>query len=183
MLETKSIMLKMPEVVPEHLLVEVAEEMEFLNANVSSLQSPLEQTPKVFEAIGMHAPVNVPFCMVNDLVLEPLLPQALIGHERVSVDCAPCFDVRDDMALQSMFATIADNGGANLTSAPIKSADDCGLVFGASLSNPALALVSVHESGSTTDESFVYFHFAAGAAHFYERAILHCKADSVEHEP
>ncbi|HUL35370.1 MAG TPA: hypothetical protein VL128_15905, partial [Candidatus Eisenbacteria bacterium] len=68
-------------------------------------------------------------------------------------------------------------------SATFQNPHNSGLVFGASLSNPALVLVSVHESGSAANESFVYFDFAIGTAEFQERAILHCKSDAMEHEP
>jgi len=81
-----------------------------------------------------------------------------------------------------MFAAVADYGGANLAAA-FQNADDCSFVFSASFSNSALALVSVHKSCSTANESFVYFDFAIGTAHLDEGAILHRKPDAMKHEP
>jgi len=41
----------------------------------------------------------------------------------------------------------------------------------------------VHESGSTTDESFIHFDLLSASAEFHEVFVVHCKADSVKHEP
>jgi hypothetical protein len=43
--------------------------------------------------------------------------------------------------------------------------------------------VGVHESGSATNESFVYFDFAIRPTELEKRTILHCQADAVKHEP
>ena len=99
--------------------------------------------------------------MVNHFVLETLLLESLIGHECIGVDRAARFDMGADVRLEHVLLAIADHSGANLTTT-LQDSHDGGLVFGASLSNPALAFVGVHESGRTTDESFIYFDFASG---------------------
>lgn len=45
----------------ERLLVEVTMQVERLNADVGSLQGPLEDRPEVFDAVGMHRPVHGSF--------------------------------------------------------------------------------------------------------------------------
>jgi len=120
--------------------------------------------------------------MVNDLVLESFFFEPLIGHERIGINRATCFDMSADVSLQRVLFTIADHSGANLTTT-LQNSHDGGLVFGASLSNPATMFVSVHESRSATNKSFVYFHFAPRPTNFQERAVLHRKTDSVKHEP
>src|SRR6266404_3785921 len=120
--------------------------------------------------------------MVNDLVLESFFFEPLIGHERIGINRATCFDMSADVSLQRVLFAIADYGGANLTTT-FQNSHDGGLVFGASLSNPATMFVSVHESRSATNKSFVYFHFAPRPTNFQERAVLHRKTDSVKHEP
>ena len=156
--------------------------MELFNRNVSAFELALEKRPEVFETVGVNLSVNVPFRMVNDLVLEPLMPQSLIGHERVSVDGAACLNVSADIGLKRMLFAIAHDRSANLTTT-FEHAHDGHFVLGASLSNPALSFVCMHESRSTTDESFVYFNFAARAAHGNGMLGLHGEADAVEHEP
>ena len=147
------------EVVAEHLFVKIAEQMERLDADVGSFQSALEEAPEVFESVGVNLSVNVLFGMVNDLVLEPLMLESLIGHERIGVDRAACFDVSANVGLQRMLFAIGNDGGANFT-ATFQDAHDGGFVFGASLSNPALVFVGVHEASRATNEGFVYFDFA-----------------------
>jgi len=88
MLETKSIMLKVPEVEAEHRFVEAAEQMKFFDADVSALESALEQAPEIFESVGVDAAIGIPSRVVNDLVFESLLAEPTVRHERIGVECA-----------------------------------------------------------------------------------------------
>ncbi len=182
MLESSSIVRQFAEVKPEHLFVQIPEQVKLFHAYVGSLESALEQAPEVFQSIGVNLPVNVFFGMVNDLVLESLFPESLIGHKRIGVDRAPCFDVSANLSLQGVLFAIAHDRAANF-SAAFKNPDDGHFVFCASLSNPALALIGVHEASGPADESFVYFDLAPASAKFQNRAILHRKPDAMKHEP
>lgn len=182
MLEAKSIVSQSTKVVPEHLFIQIPKQVEGFDADICALQLALEQTPKVFESVGVNLSVNVSFRVVDNLMLESLGLESLIGHERICVDRAPRFDVSANVSLQRVLFAIADYGGANFT-ATFQNAHDGGFVFGASLSNPALVFIGVHESGRATNESFVHFDRSTGAAKFQERAILHCKTNAMEHEP
>ena len=181
-LETKSIVSKFAEVVAENLLVQISEQVEWFHADIGALQLALEQTPEVFESVGVNLPVNVGLRVVYDLVLESLMLESLIGHERIGVDRASCLDVSADVGLEQVLFAIAYDGGANLA-ATLKDSLNGNLVLGASLGNPALALVGVHETGRTTDESFVYFDFLATAAELDGGTGLHRKTNPMEHEP
>ena len=182
MLESSSIVRQFAEVVPKHLFVQIPEQMELFHAHIGSLESALEQTPEVFKSVGVDLPINVFFGMVNDLVLESLLSESLIGHERIGVDRAASFDVSANLSLQGVLFAIADNRAANF-SATFENADDCHFVFCSSLSNPTLTLIGVHEAGGTADESFVYFDLAPVPTEFQNRTVLHRKSDAMEHEP
>ena len=46
-------------VVAENLFVEVAKQMEWLDADIGALQLALEQAPEVFESVGVNLSVNV----------------------------------------------------------------------------------------------------------------------------
>src|SRR6266478_3054065 len=175
-------MLQRTEVVAKHLFIQIPEEMKLFDANVGSFESALEQAPEILQPVSVNAAINVPFRVVNDFMLESLVPQALIGHERIGIDRTSGLDVSENVTLQSMLATVAYDGGANF-SAAFQHTHDGHFVFGASLSDSALALVGVHESGRAADESFVHFYFATGTAHANERAVLHRKPDAVKHEP
>lgn len=182
MLETKSIVGQFPEVVPEHLFVEIPEQVEWFDTDIGAFQLTLKETPEVFESVGVNLSVNVSLRMVDNLVLESLSLESLIGHERIGVDRAPCFDVSADVGLQRVLLAIANYSGADL-SATLQHSHDSGFVFGASFSNPALVFVGVHESGSTANESFVYFDFAPRPTHFKKGTILHGETNPMEHEP
>src|SRR5437899_2720280 len=102
MLESSSIIRQFPQVVPEHLFVQIPEQVKLFYAHISSLEPSLEQAPEVFEPVGVNLTVNVLFGMVNDLVLESLFSESLIGHERIGIDRAPRFDVSANLGLQSV---------------------------------------------------------------------------------
>ena len=182
MLKSSSIVRQFPEVVPEHLFVQIPEQMELFHARVSSLEAALEQAPEVFESVSVNLSVNVLFGVVNDLVLESLFPESLIRHERIGVDRTPRFDVGTNGRLESVFFATAYNRPANFSTA-FQNADDGHFVFCAGLSNPALTLLGVHEASGTANESFVYFDLAPTSAEFQYRTILHCEPDAVKHEP
>src|SRR5271155_3587712 len=156
--------------------------MEWLDANVGSLQLALEQAPEVFHTVGVNLSINVLFGVVDNLVLESLLLESHVGHERIGIDRAASFDVSANIGLQKMFLAIADDSSANLTTA-FKNALNSSLVFGTSIGNPALAFVSVHVSGKAANESFVNFNLGPGTAKLHKRANLHREPDAVEHEP
>src|ERR1700730_11761577 len=86
-------------VVAEHLFIQVAEQMEWLDAYVCSLESTFKQTPEVFQSVGMDLPVNVLFGMVDDLVLKALLLQSHVGHECIGIDRAASLDVSANIGL------------------------------------------------------------------------------------
>src|SRR5882762_3454120 len=71
-------------VVAKYLFVYVAKQMEWLYRNIGAFQSALEQTPKVFESIGVNLSLNVPLRMVNCLVRK-IRVQSLIGHKGIGV--------------------------------------------------------------------------------------------------
>lgn len=103
-------------VVAIDLLIQISEEMERFDADICPFQTTLEQAPEVFESVSVNPPVNVFLSMVNHLVREVAF-QSLIGHKRVRVDRALCFDVSADIALKRMFLPIREHHGPNLTAA------------------------------------------------------------------
>ena len=181
-LESQTIMREFPKVVPENLFVQIPEEMERFDADVSALELALEQAPEIFKSVGVNLSVNVRLRMVYDLMLEPLVLESLIGHECIGVDRAACLDVCADVGLEQVLFAIADDRSANLA-ATLKDALNCDFILGASLCNPALALVRVHETGGTTDESLIYFDFLTLTAKLDGGTGLHRKPDALKHKP
>src|SRR5260370_1995088 len=169
-------------VVPEHLFVQIPEEVERLHADVGAFQLALEQTTEIFESVGVDLPINVFFGVVDSLMLEPLLLESLIGHESIGIDRAACFDMSADVSLQSVLFPIAYDSGANLTTT-FENAHHCGLVFGASISNPATVFIGVHESGRAANKSLLPLPFPPGTPNFTKRTDSHTTPNPIEPEP
>src|SRR5579862_5573894 len=91
-------------VVAEYLLIQVAEQMERLYAHIGSLEATLEQAPEILHPIGVNAPVNVTFRVINDFVSVALLSESHVGHERIGVDMAARCDVLLNLSLNVMLA-------------------------------------------------------------------------------
>src|SRR5438552_4174197 len=103
------------EVVPEHLFVEVAKQMERLNTHVGSLQSALEETPEILKPVGVNLSINVTFRVIDNLMFESLFLESHIRHERIGVDRAASGNVGIDMSLQFFLATHAYDSSANFS--------------------------------------------------------------------
>ena len=86
MLETKSIVSQFPKVVPEYLFVQIPEQVERFDTDISAFELALEQAPEILQPVCVNLSVNVAFGMVDNLVLESLLLESLIGHESIGVD-------------------------------------------------------------------------------------------------
>jgi hypothetical protein len=71
-------------VVPENLFVNIAEEMERLNRNISTVQSALQQTPEILNSVDVNATANISLGLVHHLMHESPL-QPLLVCDRASV--------------------------------------------------------------------------------------------------
>lgn len=156
--------------------------MKFFDANVSALESSLEQAPEVFESVGVDATVNVTFGMVNDFMLVIPVLEHVVGREIVGVDRGVRFDVAVNFSLDNVTAASWNHHRTDF-SATFKNPEHRSLVLSSSRTDSPPMNVTVHVASRAADESFVYFDFAAGAAEFEESAALHRKTNPMEHEP
>src|SRR6266852_2171588 len=168
-------------VVPENLLIEVAEKMEWFNRNVRALQAAFQKAPEVLQPVRVHLPVYVAFGMVNRLV-KIVAVKTNVGHERIGVDRALCFDVSANTRLQVLFSTRGNYVRMNLSATLQDSHNGC-FAFHATVDNLLSALVSVHEAGSATDEGLVHFYLFAISSESNEILVVQGKANAVHHEP
>src|ERR1700724_1484652 len=67
---------------PEGLLIQVAEEVERLDADVGSFDRALEERPEVFQIVGVDLALGVAFGMVDDLV-DIVLAEFVVGRQRI----------------------------------------------------------------------------------------------------
>src|SRR5438093_10072507 len=56
---------------PKSLLVEIAKQVERLDAHVGAFDAPFQEAPEVFDAVGVYGALSVSLRMVNDFVDEP----------------------------------------------------------------------------------------------------------------
>ena len=182
MLESKSIVSQFSKVIAEHLFVQIPEQVEWLDRNVSALKLALEKAPEVLQSVGVDLPVNVAFGMVHDAMLEVLVLQHIVGREIVRVDRGVGLDVTVNLRFNNVSAASRNYGSANFAAA-FENAHDGSLVFAASGSDSPLVFFRVHIASFAADESLIYFDFATGTAQLDERAGLHRKANPVQHEP
>src|ERR1700733_10719358 len=103
-------------VVAKCLLVQIAKEMERLDANVCAAQSALEQAPKVFKIVGVHLAVHVGDGMIYHLV-HVIPNETFIGWQGVSEESRASRDLLAYFQLQWLLFAAVDYGNANVSAA------------------------------------------------------------------
>jgi len=168
---------------PERLFVNVAEQVERLDADIGAVDAPLEETPKILQAVRMDGTVHVGLGVVNSLV-EIIAVQPFIRLESVGVDGRTKFYILADMGLQAALLAVCDDAGLDhampWAAVPFEDADDDSLARAASALDNFVPTVLVHEAGLAADEGFVHFDLTIG---LLETAGLHGEPDTMEHEP
>ncbi len=115
-------------VVAEYLFIQVPEQVEWLNVDVCTLQSTLQETPEVLKPVRMNLPVNVAFRMVHNRMPISVVIKSVIRCEVVRVDRATRLDMSADFRFQFMPLAAPEGFSANLA-APLKDADNSRLAF------------------------------------------------------
>src|SRR5258708_11211242 len=165
-------------IVAEHLFVQIPEKVERLSTDIGSLESAFEETPKVFESVGVDLPIDVSFGVVNDLV-DKILVQSLIGEKCIGVDRATSRDMLSNFTLDRSLAPIRNYRCADFATA-LQDSHNGSLVLGSGFGDADPALVFMHEASRSADEGFIYLDFTA---YHSERFILQGEPDAMQHEP
>jgi len=134
------------------LLVKVAEQMKRFYRNVCTFQGALEQTPKVFDSVGVNLPVNVSLRVIDNVV-NKLRLKVLIGDPLVGVKSRAVLNVALDMPLQGFHSHLCNNVRSHFA-VTLKQAHHGNLATVAPGAD-MLSLVFVHVASKTTDEGFV----------------------------
>ena len=135
--------------------------MKRFHVDISSVQSALEERPKVFQAVR----VDVALCVANGMVYNATVVIALkiiIGHKRVGADSRTLCDVLTNVAAKLRSARVwnhlQNHLGMFVGRCPFQDALHCGL-FESGVSN-ACALILVHVTGFCTDIGLVCLNIA-----------------------
>src|SRR6267378_4244145 len=143
-------------VVPEHLFIQIAEQVKRLDVDVCPLESALEQAPEVI--------------------------QSLVRQKSVGIDRALRFDVSANFGLQVVLPASGNNVGVNLP-ATFQNTHNGSLALNSTVGDFLAALVGMHETGSTADEGFVHFDFLASPAELHKLLLMQSETDAVHHKP
>jgi len=170
-----------PHVVAKSLFVEIPEKMERFDADVSSLESTLQETPEVFKGVCVDRTTDVLYGMV-DCLMNVVPVESLVREKRVGIDDTASVNVLTDLALQMRLADVGSNQSTDYA-ATLNHSENGSLVAGAVHGNSTLTDFFVHIPRTTADVGFVYFDFAARTAKLHEGIGLHGKTDSMKHEP
>lgn len=168
----------LPIVVAESLFVDVAEEMIGFHADVGSVQSALQQAPKVLHRVCVNIAVDVFDGVIDDGVLVVGL-QAVIGLQFVAEDRGSGFDPFPDQGFKvSPLAAVYMT--SNHLPAALDHPEHNFLTLRAAAGDDTLTLRRVHVSRFATDKGFVYFDFAGEFAAIF---VLQRKPNPMEHVP
>src|SRR4029077_16889389 len=132
---------------PERLFVQVAEEVEGLDADVSPLDRPLQERPEVLQSVGVDLPANVALAVVDDLMVVRVA-EVGIGLERVGEDLGTFGDLLPHFRAQSLPANVGDDLHADLA-----------------VSVRAVALQKPHDGGFASSAGSGDLGFAAALVH------------------
>jgi len=165
-------------VIAERLFIDVAEQVEWFDADIRAVQAAFEQAPEVLHGVGVNVLVHVLNGMIDNSMLI-ISAQAVVRLQFISEDRRSSFNVLTDLLLQFRLATILYNHCADV-SAALYHAEDHRLILTAGPSDDALTLGGMHIASLLTDEGLVYFDFATKLV---KTCFLHRKTDAVVHEP
>ena len=172
-----------PIVVAKNLLINVTEQMERFDTNVSALQAALKKRPEILKSVCVDLPIHVRHSMVDNLVPKSLVIESLIGHKIVGINRTALFHVRKDFWLKMMSAATGNDGCTYFFCLAVEDSDNWHLASDATASDQTATASLVHVACGTADECFVHFYFMPATAKFHEGFFLHCQTDAMQHEP
>jgi hypothetical protein len=162
----------------ERLLVDIAEQVERLDTDISAMQLSLNQAPEILHAVSVNVAIGVFDGVINDLMFEALV-QSVVGQQFIGKDRSARLNVLADMTLKFGFATIL-YVHHTYVSATFKHPEHYLFILATGAADDARTLALVHVSCFAADESFVDLDFARQLATIL--ALLR-ESDPVKHEP
>lgn len=168
----------LPIVETKRLLINIAKEVEWLHADVGSVQAALQERPKVFHRISVDVAVHVLDRVIDDLVLKVIF-QTIVGFQLIGEDRCARFDVLFEIRLQSFLLAVIQDYCANVA-ATLQHSHDNGFILATRTGDDAGLFVFVHIPRLAADERFIHFYFTG---QFAALLALLCESDPVKHEP
>ena len=167
----------------KHLLVKVTVKMEWLDRYVGSAQVALEQAPEILQAVSVNLSLDVPLCMVHNIVnVAPM--QFVISHRFIGIDLSSVPHIAEDFVLQSFTFHIGHDLGANLALLAVKHPHDYSFPVVSTALLVTQTALFVHVDGLAAYPGLVNLYRATfGSANLENGAVLYGFADTVHHKP
>jgi hypothetical protein len=168
---------------PKGLLIEIGVKVNWVNADVGSLERPLQEAPEVLDAVGVYAVANELDGVIDSLVIVGVA-KAEIRFQRIGIDGGSRLDAGANLGCQGAAFYIRNvrclDAAGSIVRTALDNAEDRFFARAASPFDFLLAHVPMHILSETADVAFVGFDLAR---HFDEGSGLHRQSDSVIHEP
>ena len=163
------------------LLIEVRIKVKRLNRNIRSLQSPLQQTPEVFDALRVYLAAHIFLHVIHRLMdIKVSRIQTLIAEVLISVDLRSETNVLQNLVLQSLTLCIGDDHCANLAAVARPHTHYDSFLIAVHVSDTTLR---VHVTSFSPDVSLINFNGVFSVPTEFSLPGLHHLADAVQHEP
>jgi hypothetical protein len=167
-----------PVVVPECLLIDVARQVEGCHGHVGAFERALEQRPEILQAVRVDAASDV-FGDVIDPLVEVSKTQCVITRKGIGEDMRSGSTLSRTFVHERVVIHVGNTFSPHFPAAFQQPLDNC-LAHGTTPFDFPFSLAFVHVPGLPADECFIDFDLAGQLS---KRARLHCKPDTVKHEP
>src|SRR5690606_33978031 len=97
----------------EHLLVEVAEQVERLNGDVRTAERPLKQRPEVLDAVRVDFATHVLASVMLNGLVNVLAAEEAVRTEAIGVEVRASLDVLADHAFDGAALVVVDADGSD----------------------------------------------------------------------
>src|SRR5207245_5015205 len=153
------------------------------DTDIGALDSTLEQTPEVFNGVGMHVASHIFNSMIYDL-MSIFTFQAFVRDIGISEKIGATLNMASNFTMQADTCRVRQDFSSDFAvlrnSAALQHAHDNGLARSSCPPNPFPALVPVHVASESTDEGLICLN---SPAHLFKRAGLCGKAQTMQHVP
>src|SRR5439155_7362309 len=168
----------------EALFVEIAKHMEWFNANVGPFDTALQETPEVFNAIGVNHSINISFGVPHEGMSEAFGTKSLIGSVFIGIDRRSRLNRFPNNLAHFITPRFRNHASLNFASPVFISFKKTKDRSFARASSPPMKFCFsfrlVHVASEATDIGFINFNFTAEGL---DNITLHRKSDAVKHEP
>ena len=162
----------------ESLFVQITEQVERFDRNVGSVDTSLQETPEVFESVGVNVPFRV-LLRVVDYFVGILQTKPTVGIESVGEHFRPWRYFLANLRLKDAFLGALHDAKPYFAAVSFEQSHNGNLSGVAGSGDSALAVL-VHIPSFAADESLIHFDFARELAAVLT---LQGKPDALKHKP